>query len=216
MKQRWKFLRLAARRGWSKLRHPAENLSLALAFLAFFGIPTTLGFVEQAQAVGLAGGVVAGVVVVLFEGAFQIWREVDKDDREAAALRDACMAWHDEVKHFLEVRKTARPPIPSEKMNLPEQLATMRVRGQPGPPPDPEEVEAQRAAEIHDRETVSLYIERYRDRGWYLYDLLVERGALINSERTRNNVRSPKDVFQISDAVSTVWLGAIGDLRRRT
>jgi hypothetical protein len=37
------FVRVAFQHGWSRVRHPAENLSLALTLLAAFGLPTTFG-----------------------------------------------------------------------------------------------------------------------------------------------------------------------------
>jgi hypothetical protein len=61
------------------LRHPVENVGLAVGVLAAFGLPTTFGVLRGAGVTGLVVGLALALVGATLEGAFQIWR----DDRPA-------------------------------------------------------------------------------------------------------------------------------------
>jgi hypothetical protein len=206
MSERAHYCLLAARRGWKVLRHPVENLGLALSVLALFGLPTTIGLLRGAGIAGLAIGVGVSALAVLVEGSFQLWRDIDRRQRAVDAFYGAFSTWESDVKRFLEAREATRPPVPEDKL---------KVRGRITPsPPAPYSSQAKRAAEAHDRETVGLYIEKCRDQGLRLYDTLVSLGVLVQDDGTRKRIRSPKDKYDITHAMRIVWLGADSDLGR--
>lgn len=197
------------------LRHPVENVGLTLGVLAVFGLPTTIGLVRGAGLVGLVVGVVLALIAVTLEGAFQLWREVDRRDRIVDAFYASFATWYAEVERFLESREAARPPIPKDNRNLARRLAEIQVKGKAEVEPIDTAIKAAtEAAEAHDRETVSLYIEMYRDRGLALYDALVNMGVLVKDDGKRKRVRTPQSKYDISDARQTIWLGGESDLRR--
>jgi len=216
MKERARYYLLAAKRGWKVLRHPVENFGLALSVLALFGLPTTVGLLRGAGIAGLAIGVAVSILMVLLEGAFQLWRDIDRRERAVDAFYGAFSTWHSEVKRFLEVREAARPPIPQVGRTFSQRVAEVQARGKPTPPPpsDPSAIEAKRAAETHDRETVSIYIDKYRDQGLRLYDTLVNLEVLVQDAGTRKRIQFPKDKYDITHTMHIVWLGAESDLGR--
>jgi hypothetical protein len=211
--ERLRYFTGAAKRGWRVLRHPAENLGLALGVLAVFGLPTTVGVVRGSGVAGLLAGLALSLIGVTLEGAFQLWRGVDHRDRIVDAFYASFATWYGEVERFLESREAARAPIPNGHLRL--RLAQIQVKGKATVEPiDTKISEATAAAEAHDRETVSIYIDKYRDRGLALYDALVKMGVLKEDDTKREQVRAPKSKFAITDAKATIWLGAESDLRR--
>jgi hypothetical protein len=211
--QRIAFLRMAARRGWSAVRHPVENISLLVALLAAFGLPTTIGVLKDAGLWGLAIGAAAGLAALVLEGAFRIWREADREDREASEVRALCREWRERVENFMEVRDAKRPLIP-EGPSAKSQLARKVARLDPLPVPDTSEARA--AAEVFDRETVSEYLATYAKPGLELFEELVRRGALAGLDRDRDAVRSPRSCSQIRDAVFTMHMAEFDDLRLKS
>jgi hypothetical protein len=208
------FLRMAFQHGWSRVRHPAENLSLVLTLLAAFGLPTTIGLMRDAGVVGLAIGLATGVVGLVFEGSFQLWSAANADDRQAAELRAACEHWRAEVEHFTEIRNAARPPVPERPSDARRNLSR-RVAGlDPLPEPDVQDDRAAReAADAYDRETVSRYIAEFARPGEALFNALVRRGSLAGQDRDRDLVRSPRTCDQIGEALRIIQMGEWGDLR---
>lgn len=207
-------LRMAFGRGWSQVRHPVENLSLVLALLAAFGLPTTIGLLRDAGVVGLVVGLAAGVAALVFEGSFQLWSTANADDRQAAELRAACEHWRAEVEHFVEIRTAERPPVPERPRDARRNLSR-RVAGlDPLPEPDGQDDRAAReAADAHDRETVSQYIAKFARPGEALFDALVQRRSLTGLDRDRDLVRSPRTCDQIKKAMGVIEMGEWGDLR---
>jgi hypothetical protein len=208
------FLRMAFEHGWSRVRHPAENLSLVLMLLAAFGLPTTIGLLRDAGVVGLAIGLAAGIVGLVFEGSFRLWSAANADDHQAAELRAACEHWRKEVEHFMEIRDAERPPVP-KRPNHARRNLSRRVAGlDPLPEPDgQDDCAAREAADAHDRETVGQYIAKFARPGEALFNALVQRGSLTGLDRDRDLVRSPRTRDQIGEALRIIQMGEWGDLR---
>jgi hypothetical protein len=208
------FLRVAFQHGWSRVRHPAENLSLVLTLLAAFGLPTTFGLLRDAGVAGLVIGLAVCGAGIVFEGAFQLWSIASDDDRQAGKLRAACEDWRAEVEHFLEIRTAARPPVPERPSNARPNFA-QRISGLDPllEPDDQDDRSAREAADAHDRETVSQYIAKFARPGEALFDALVQRGTLVGRDPDRDVVRSPRTCDQISKAVGVIEMGEWGDLR---
>lgn len=211
MRRRLAYFWMAGRHGWSRVRHPLDNLGLAVTLLAAFGLPTTLGFAQEAGLPGLAAGVFLGIVALVLEGAFELWFVADQDDRQAVRLRMACEAWRGEVEHFMEVREAARPPVPDHAARQRSNLAR-RLYGAPEISAE-DERGAKQAAEAHDRETVSLYIERFAKLGLELFTALVDHEALAGKDGDRDCVRSPQSPGQVDRAIHLIRLGEWDDLR---
>lgn len=85
-----------------------------------------------------------------------------------------------------------------------------RLSPLPEPANDPE---AKKAAELHDRETVSQYLARFAIEGEVLFDALVARRTLGGQDRDRNFIRHPRNLHQIREALRIIELGEWGDLR---
>lgn len=60
--------------------------------------------------------------------------------------------------------------------------------------------------ESYDRETVSIYIQTYRDRGVELFDLLVRLGTIVPDGR--EGVRSPSTALDARNAAGLVRVAA--------
>jgi hypothetical protein len=206
------FFRAALTHGWGRVRHPVENVSLLLALVALFGLPTTLGFLRDSGLAGLGAGCAIGAVALFFEGAFQLWRLSKADDEQARRLRSSCESWRAAVQHLLDVRAASRPPIPDRGRDARADLVRKQA-GLPLLPEPPDDPEARKAAELHNRETVSRYLSDFGISGERLFDALVARQSLRDLDRNRNLVRHPKTIAQIDEAVRIIQLGEFGDLR---
>jgi len=207
------FVRAALAYGWGRVRHPAESVSLLLALLALFGLPTTLGFLRDSGLAGLVTGIAVGAIGLFFEGAFQLWRLSKADDKQARQLRAGCEAWRAGVQHLLDVRAASRPPTADQTRSARADLAR-RQAGLPRLPPEPpDEPAARQAVESHDRETVSQYLSDFAISGEILFDALVARQSLRDLDRNRSLLRHPKSIAQVDEAVRTIQLGEFADLR---
>jgi hypothetical protein len=179
--------------GWRWLLGVTDHAGRALTVAAVLGIPTLalLSFGWW----GLAAGVVVALLLALAEGAFQTWHAAsdelgsrEAEDEIRAKIRGTCSDWVASVETFLDAR-AAKAPGPRGGLRA-------QLRAQPLTD------EQRNAIESYDRETVSVYIERYRDRGVKLFDLLVDLGTIVPDGR--KNVHSPTRPFDIRDAADTV------------
>jgi hypothetical protein len=177
--------------------HP---LLKVLTLLAVFGVPTgiaaPLGLGWWASAVGV--GMTA--LVALCEGAYRTWhipatelagrKAIEDVDRSIAR---ACFEWIEQVQLLLDSREAEGPPPYSEGLS---DLVTK--------PPEPAGPRERR--EQYQRQTVALYIERHRERGLGLFDMLVRLDVLVPD--ARETVRNPRSLYQVRDAMGLVEAGA--------
>lgn len=183
--------------GWRWLLGATDHVGRALTLAAFVGVPTlallSLGWW------GLAGGAVVVLLTAFAEGAFRTWHEAAaelasrRSEQEARArMRATCLAWSASVETFLDAR-AAKAPGP--RGGLAAQLLG-----------SPETAEQREMRESYDRETVSIYIQTYRDRGVELFDLLVRLGTIVPDGR--EGVRSPSTALDARNAAGLVRVAA--------
>lgn len=205
MQARLGFWRGAARRGARWLWDAADHVGRVLTVVAVVGVPTgSVALLDVGWWAALVG-LLALVFLILAEGAFAEWNAVaiELRDRDANAefrhkAADLCFAWVKEVRLLLDARAANEPPQPV-RGGLRAQVDYRRS----GPP---EPTEQREAREAHQRETVALYIERYRERGVQLLDLLVKFRVIV--DKGRPTIHAPRTVFDVGDAADIIEAGA--------
>lgn len=183
--------------GWQWFVGVTDHVGRALTVTAIIGVPA-LALLSFGWS-GLVAGVGAVTLLALAEGAFQTWYRVrnalaarNAEDALRAQIRSMCSEWAGSIETFLDAR-AAKAPGPRGGL-----LAQLRAR--------PLTVEQQEACDSYDRETISLYVETYRERGVKLFDLLVDLRTIVPTARTK--VHSPRTPLDIRSAAETVVVAA--------
>jgi hypothetical protein len=194
---RWRFWKLAVWEGWRWLSGVTDSLSRVLLLLALFGVPTAGAALLDLGWAAVAVGLVVVVAVALGEGAYRVWSGFAIDlgrrgieDQNNAAFRGECFTWIGSVQKYLAARDALAPPQPK--------LATP-LQGE-------RDLQAREAGEAHERETVSIYIERHWDDAVALFERLVAGGYI--GEKGGVRLRSPKSRWDIDDSTMTIQIAA--------
>jgi hypothetical protein len=108
-------------------------------------------------------------------------------------FRSECFAWADDVDRLLASQEAKEPPKPA---------IDLYTHLREGPPKEPSDVvEARNRIR---RETVSLFIERYRDSGLKKFDALIQLRKIVPDNRQKiERPKSPNDVFAAADSMRT-------------
>lgn len=189
---RWRFWKLAVWEGWRWLSGVTDSLSRVLFLLALFGVPTASAALLDLGWAAVAVGLVVVVAVALGEGAYRVWSDFAIDlgrrgieDQDKAAFRQECFAWIGSVEKYLAARDALAPPQPKQGER---------------------DLQAREAGEAHERETVSIYIERHWEDVVALFERLVAGGYI--GEKGGVQLRSPKNRWDIDDSIMTIQIAA--------
>ena len=117
-------------------------------------------------------------------------------EAKIAEFRGRCLQWAHDVEKHLHVQKAKEPTQPSQ-----EQVVRSLMHNEPVNTP-----EQARERELIQRETVALYIEKYRDEGLKLVDALMEAG-LVGPAR-RQTIADPQDLNGVSAAMTQMHIAA--------
>jgi hypothetical protein len=120
-------------------------------------------------------------------------RDRDEEDAKVVGFKAKCLGWATDVSKFLDVQKAKEPPRPKQG------LVDILQHGRTPDPPD----RAKQREEIQ-RETVSLYIERYRDDGLRYFDALVAGAFIVPDNRPKfESPTDPHDIWIAADSMRT-------------
>jgi hypothetical protein len=168
---------------------------------------------------GLFGGAMVGVIVfgamfgvVLFGSLFlaPVYQRdelrahlqgQEESDARVAAFKAECLGWARNVFKLLEVQEAKEPKEPKvPRGDLVKILSGEKRQPRPGV------AERKEKREEIQRETMSLYLQHYRDDGLRLFDALVTGNFIVPNNRSK--LEKPADLHDIWIAADSMHTGA--------
>ena len=206
------FFRAALTHGWGRVRHPVENVSLLLARVALFGLPTTLGFLRDSGLAGLGAGIAIGAVALFFEGAFSFGGYPRPTMNRPASFEPAANpgARPSNISLMCGLRAGPRSQTVAAMLGPLWSASRQDSRCCRNPPTIPR---PERQLNGTTERRLAGTCLTFAISGERLFDALVARQSLRDLDRNRNLIRHPKNIAQIDEAVRIIQLGEFGDLR---
>ncbi len=157
-----------------------------------------------------AGSVIGGLIGLGMFGGYQLLtasrnqrnelrdylRDQDAKEKRVSEFKNACFKWAAEVETFVDARQAMEP--------LQEHFDLASAIGNKPQKREPPERTAER--ERIQRETISLYIERFRDDGARYFDFFISVGCIVSKGRPQ--VADPRTVYDLSRAADLMRTAA--------